>query len=237
MVCVLGDVFFLTSYYSHHYLNVFSHLHVRMLESDKQPLAEGSGTMLFRTLKSLLMLLPQSTCYDILQNRLVSTSRFRQSVLAGKVQDDGSSHSDLTQIFVSRVVEVRDLHCRAMWETVRIDSLETPYKAKISETKEDARSSPIREEGQDRREWLGFASKEEHDQAQARYQDEKKKQQQSGLSIEEIKEGYNTFESMPNRGEQSVLQEESNKETDDDNGDDGETWKGFWEQPKENPAN
>uniref|UniRef100_A0A7R9WMY5 BSD domain-containing protein n=1 Tax=Craspedostauros australis TaxID=1486917 RepID=A0A7R9WMY5_9STRA len=37
--------------------------------------------MLFLTLKSLLMILPQSACFHILKDRLVSASRFRQSVL------------------------------------------------------------------------------------------------------------------------------------------------------------
>ncbi|KAL3923350.1 MAG: hypothetical protein SGARI_006237, partial [Bacillariaceae sp.] len=49
---------------------LFRHLHVRMLETDLNPLKEGSGTMLFQTLKCILMLMPQSACYSILRDRL-----------------------------------------------------------------------------------------------------------------------------------------------------------------------
>jgi hypothetical protein len=140
-----------------------------------------------------------------------------------KLEDDGSSHSDLTDIFVSRVVEVRDLHCRAMWETIRIDSLETPSHSASAEAKEDGNQSG-RQEGQDRREWLGYSSKEEEGQAKARFQDEKSRQQ-SGLSIEEISQGYDAFESMPEQGESKTFES---------NGNGDERWKGFWEEPQEN---
>lgn len=102
-----------------------SHLHVRMLESDKEPLAEGSGTMLFQVLKSLLMIVPQSTCYNLLRNRLTSTSRFRQSVISLKADDSNVWLSKETEQLVNRVLDIRQMHCSALWETIRAESLET----------------------------------------------------------------------------------------------------------------
>jgi hypothetical protein len=57
-----------------------------MLEVDVDPDEEGSGTMLFKALKALLMMLPQSTCYHILKDRLVSVSRFRQSSFGARAR-------------------------------------------------------------------------------------------------------------------------------------------------------
>ncbi|KAL7537668.1 hypothetical protein ACHAXR_007987, partial [Thalassiosira sp. AJA248-18] len=61
---------------------LFRHLHLRMLECEDDPYHEGSGAMLFRTLKSIMMLLPQSTSYMILKERLTSMARYRQSAVA-----------------------------------------------------------------------------------------------------------------------------------------------------------
>ena len=165
---------------------LFRHLHVRMLETDKNPSAEGSGNMLFRTLKSLLMLVPQSTCYRILRDRLTTVSRFRQSALVRGPKKPDDELSSESESFVSRVIEVRTLHCDAMWETIRAGSLETAAR--------DDRNNNV-EIGESRREWLGYSSKQEEDAARARYQAERIRLS-DGLSIEEIKEDYHGFESM-----------------------------------------
>jgi hypothetical protein len=39
-----------------------------MLECDEDPIDEGSSAILYRLLKSILMILPQSTSYNLLQN-------------------------------------------------------------------------------------------------------------------------------------------------------------------------
>jgi hypothetical protein len=186
-----------------------------MLECDKNPIAEGSGTMLFQTLKSLLMLIPQSTCYNVLRDRLVSTSRFRQSVIAVRSADDGTILSKETEMFVNRVIEVRALHCNAMWETIRADSLEST----LAESKQEDLSG--HEEGEGRREWLGYSSKEEERVAQARHREEKRRRQ-NDFAIEEDGNNYNDLESMTAEGP------EPNKffpnvETD-------ESWKDYWAQ-------
>merc|ERR1740124_75598 len=70
---------------------LFRHFHLRMLEADDNVEAEGSGAMLVKTLKLLLMIVPQSTCYRILRDRIVTISRFRQSTLVcavGKRDDN-----------------------------------------------------------------------------------------------------------------------------------------------------
>jgi hypothetical protein len=187
-----------------------------MLECDKHPITEGSGTMLFQTLKSLLMLIPQSTCYNVLRDRLVSTSRFRQSVIAVRSADDGAILSKETEMFVNRVIEVRALHCNAMWETIRADSLEST----LAETKQEDLSG--HEEGVGRREWLGYSSKEEERVAQARHREEKRRRQ-NGFAIEEERNNYNDLESMAAEEGAEPKALFPNSETD-------ESWKDYWAQ-------
>jgi hypothetical protein len=196
-----------------------SHLHVRMLENDPVPLAEGSGTMLFQTLKSLLMLIPQSTCYTVLRDRLVSTSRFRQSVIGIQSNDTEDDLAHETEMFVDRVLEVRAVTCDAMWETIRAESLET-VKAESKSELADGDDEP-REEGTDRREWLGYNSKEEERIAQARFREEKRRRIQAGFSIEEIRHNYNDLESLTADGETKTLF--PNNEPDG-------SWKEYWSQ-------
>jgi hypothetical protein len=186
-----------------------------MLENDKDPLVEGSGTMLFQTLKSLLMLIPQSTCYNLLRDRLVSTSRFRQSVIAVLANDEGTGLSKETEMFVNRVLDVRAMHCEALWETIRAESLES-VKADIKLEEEDV----PRDEGADKREWLGYGTKEEERVAQARFREEKRRRQ-AGVVNEEDRTSYNDLESMATEGEGQNLH--PNKEED-------ETWKDYWTQ-------
>lgn len=111
-----------------------------MLDNDKKPLSEGSGTMLFQALKSLLMVMPQSSSFSLLQDRLVTTSRFRQSVIHLKVDDEAFELSKETELLVNRVLDVRDMHCDALWETIRVESLETTLYESKEEEKEKTRS-------------------------------------------------------------------------------------------------
>jgi hypothetical protein len=191
-----------------------------MLENDPIPLAEGSGTMLFQTLKSMLMLIPQSTCYNVLCDRLVSTSRFRQSVIGIQSNDTGDNMAHETEMFVDRVLEVRAVHCDAMWETIRAESLET-VKAESKSEFLDGDDEP-REAGTDRREWLGYSSQEEERIAQARFREEKRRRMQAGISIEEIRHNYNDLDSLTADGEtaKTLL---PNEEPD-------ASWKEYWSQ-------
>ncbi len=222
---------------------LFRHLHVRMLETDKDPLAEGSGTMLFQVLKSLLMLIPQSACYNILRDRLVSTSRFRQSVIANNSHDDEQNLSKETEVFVSRVLSVRRMHCQTVWETIRAESLETIPTKKAPTPK--ASEKPAREEGADRREWLGYASKEEEEKAKAKFKEEKQGLNSKTVIIEEIGDTYNEFPAFPkdaiaelvlNEELLAAVKEEEVKpalsdvaaEEKKEKEEDQEEWKAFW---------
>jgi hypothetical protein len=192
-------------------LDVHSHLHVRMLECDPDPTAEGSGTMLFQTLKCLLMLIPQSACYSVLRDRLVSTSRFRQSVIPARSYDDGASLSKDTQSFVTRILDVREIHCDAMWQTIRADSLEFTFVPI---------DPPGRDEGtgsSERHKWLGYESKEDEQAALAQLQE----QRRQTLSIEEIQPGYDDLQAIATDGEVMNFTL---------NGDKDETWKAYWAQ-------
>jgi hypothetical protein len=207
---------------------LFRQLHVRMLESDKDPSAEGSGTMLFRALKSLLMIVPQSTCYRILRDRLTSTAKFRQSALVVAAekpppQQSSSSTSSHTETFVDRVLTVRELHCDAIWGSIRSESLETaPEKDNLDHIDAD--------EG--RRGWLGYSSKEEEAAAKQQMAEQNLR---AGPTVEEIKEGYDDLDSLPRTkvkeykvpGEDistSKVKGDSDKEQSGSN----EEWKEFW---------
>jgi hypothetical protein len=92
-----------------------------MLESDSITLDEGSGAMLFQLLKSLLMIVPQSTSYCVLRDRLASVARFRQS--ASKPPRKKPIAQE-TKSFVARVTATRKLHCECAWQSIRQESLE-----------------------------------------------------------------------------------------------------------------
>lgn len=143
--------------------------------------------MLFKTLKLLAMIIPQSTCFRILRDRLTSVSRFRQSTNAMRLPLKTKVLSSDTKAYVTRVVQVRTLHCDAAWKAIRTDSLETPTMER--ETLED--------EGADKRSWLGYASKEEEASAQHAYRESKHNLgKKEGLSIQEISSGYDNLETM-----------------------------------------
>lgn len=190
-----------------------------MLESDDEPLSEGSGTMLFQALKSLLMIIPQSTCYNLLRDRLTSTSRFRQSVIAIRTDDEESFYlTKETEVFVNRVLYIRDLHFEAVWKTIRVESLEL---AKVDTTEEEKKQES-HEEGSDRRDWLGYESKEDEIAAQARHREEKRRRQTSGVVVEELDKGYDDFESLKTDSED--VKELAPNDNED------ESWKAYWVQ-------
>jgi hypothetical protein len=198
-----------------------------MLERDRKQSDEGSGTMLFQLLKSILMILPQSTCYRVLRDRLVSVSNFRQSTM---IRSASKSKGDLESIklpsstlqFVGRTRYIRNLHCRATWQAIRQDSLEVKKLAPESADTDES----------DRRSWLGYASKEEQVAAERAFRDEKK---YSGR-IEDISPGYHEMSSsgnhqkvnnfivpIENKSGIGVADELHTADNDDDN-----QWKDFW---------
>ena len=190
---------------------LFRHLHVRMLEIDTDPLAEGSGTMLFQTLKEILMIIPQSACYNVLSDRLVSTSRFRQSVISNKSAKDDRRLGKWTEVFVSRVAKVRKMHCNIVWENIRAESLET-NQAGSDSNRRDRQADELKHElGANRREWLGYASKEEEMAAQNKYQEDKRTRDK--VQIEEIHEGYEDLAGV--KGGTSAIQLFNDDDADD----------------------
>lgn len=157
------------------------------------------------------MCIPQSTCYTVLRDRLVSISRFRQSGVNARLEDNKIQPE--TEIFVSRVLEVRTLHCDALWETIRAESIEeNGFSESKSETPQETKDP-----GTDRREWLGYSSKEEELEVQAKLRDETTRRQEGGLTIEEV--SYNDFDMMKKDvGMKDLLP----------NDDEDESWKQQW---------
>jgi hypothetical protein len=203
-----------------------------MLERDRNPSVEGSGTMLFYTMKSLLVILPQSTCYRLLRDRLVSISRFRQSAmkdtssLSGVVSNPRRNYSGSntdTEAYVERVWQVRELHCGEAWTMIRSESLETP-----SLVPDEA---PTFDDGAERRRWLGYASRSEELSAQKRYREQHVGQ--PGVRIEEFPTEYQSLHQVPERqgadvqsnGSPDTLKPEEFPVDGDD-----EKWKNFWEE-------
>jgi Domain of unknown function (DUF3434). len=130
---------------------LFRDLHLSMLDCDDNPALEGSGAMLYRVLKSILMVLPQSTAYRILQQRLLSVARFRQSAVYLQGMPSVEIRGTNTEIFVHRILEVRRLHCDAKWRYIRSESLEVSGVPTYEAVDSDA----------GRRSWLGYSSQQE----------------------------------------------------------------------------
>lgn len=123
----------------------FRHLHLRLLQGDEDSSVEGSGSMLFRSLKSLLMLLPQGDTFATLKNRLISAANFRKSTLMYE-QLSSKHEEDNTRDFVDRILEVRDMHNDAKWKLLRAESLEPVLL--------DREFTVDTDEG--RRKWVGY---------------------------------------------------------------------------------
>ena len=132
---------------------IFRHLHFRMLENEDEANDEGNSAVLFRAMKSVLMLLPQSTCYFVLKDRLSTVAKFRQVSHSDKKNTRYVAlKSSLTIELVKRFKETRETHCRAKWGGVRAESLETPKEeANLDAEDESISSSDAAEDRDDMR--------------------------------------------------------------------------------------
>ena len=133
---------------------LFRHLHLRLLECEDNPYSEGSGAMLFLTLKRIMMLLPQSTSYMILQERLSSVARYRQSAVAMKTVQNHIEVDSETDVFVKHVIRARRLHVWAKWRMIRSESLEEEISRNVTDEQKFKAQ-------QQRREWLGYTDEED----------------------------------------------------------------------------
>ena len=191
---------------------LFRHVYVRMLERDDDPTCEGSGSMLFQALKSLVMILPQSTCYFVLKDRLTSVARFRQSAVGDKPSRSKGKQSprDDANSFLTRVIHVRALHCKAAWETIRADSLEVPVL--LVEKVED---------GVSRREWLGYSSLKADREAQENYRQQKLRRRDA--AVEEITEGLDDLADKMEGNAQEFIESAEPDES-------STAWRDYWQQ-------
>uniref|UniRef100_A0A7S1B5Y5 Vacuolar protein 14 C-terminal Fig4-binding domain-containing protein n=1 Tax=Corethron hystrix TaxID=216773 RepID=A0A7S1B5Y5_9STRA len=139
---------------------LFRHLHLRMFEDDETTNNEGSGLMLFWTLQRLLMILPQSTGYSVLKNRMVSVARYRQS--GCKTTRKQFPPNKMTGTFVQRIEEVRKLHCEAKWGKLRSESLEQVTLLKVDV---DVKAG--------RRGWVGYMDEADENRNKLRYKQER----------------------------------------------------------------
>jgi hypothetical protein len=137
---------------------LFRHLHLLMLECDDEESREGSGAMLFHTLRSLLMLIPQSTSWRVLKDRLLTVSRFRQSAIhMSQTVQSSNIEGTRTEVYVRQIKQTRTLHCDSRWRMVRAESLEAvDVDIALVSSQEDANG-----EAKKRRDLLGYKNAED----------------------------------------------------------------------------
>lgn len=193
---------------------LFRDLHLQMLECDENPGNEGSGAMLYRVLKSLLMLLPQSKSYNILKSRLLAVARFRQCAVNLQGMSSVDIRGTSAEVFVHRILEVRQLHCDEKWKGIRAESLE-PF--------DNFDDVDVHEY---RRSWLGYKNAKEEQEGR-----EKIRSMHRTRTIEEEKEfslkGYRGFHK-----DGASLDDKEEKANEGNNDDDSEhnstEWKEAW---------
>jgi len=151
----------------------FRDLHMRMLECEEDPGGESSGAMLFGVLKSMLMLLPQSTSFGLLRERLASLARFRQSAVYLHGMGDVEIRGTSAEVFVHRIFEVRRMHCDTRWRSIRAESLE-PFSNDFDNVRVE----------ESKRSWLGYDNEEEERRVKERYQMEKARRKKGGRGHE-----------------------------------------------------
>lgn len=183
---------------------IFRHLQLRLLECEDEPYCEGSGAMLFLTLKRIMMLLPQSTSYMILQERLSSVARYRQSAVSLNKAPSPVKVGSWTDIFVKRIIKARRLHVWMKWRMIRAESLEEePCRILTDEQKFNAQ--------QQRRDWLGY--KDEEDERSTKQKIKEKMLGSTGRAeIVGVYEGLNEVEQSKN------MQYYEDEETKNDDG-------------------
>lgn len=217
---------------------LFRNLHLLMLECDTNPKEEGSSAMLFETLKSLLMLIPQSSSYSILKDRLLTISQFRRSATHLSESANNSVEKKRTEVFVDHIKATRMLHNDAKWRMIRAESLEAV------EVDAPRNEDKVTDEAKKRRDLLGYAN--EADEIQTK----KRIQRQMSHRLHRVGEDgiYDDLRSLENDDEGENmnfvgLNEKSNQEAnglqapDDDVDDrsDAETageWKAYWTHQK-----
>jgi hypothetical protein len=164
-----------------------------MLERDHDGCEESSGSMLFKFLKCLLMILPQSTCYRVLRDRLTSIARFRQSNWSVSKHQSifdnkkrSRSECAETKGYVDRILDTRKLHCDATWKSIRLGSLETKFE-----------QQNVASTGLERLEWLGYNSKEEEEAVVQSFRDERNRTNNRD-KIEIITNDYSDLDTIKN---------------------------------------
>ena len=143
---------------------LFRNLHLLMLECDTNPKEEGSSAMLFETLKSLLMLIPQSSSYSILKDRLLTISQFRRSATHLSESANNSVEKKRTEVFVDHIKATRMLHNDAKWRMIRAESLEAV------EVDAPRNEDKVTDEAKKRRDLLGYANEADEIQTKKRIQ-------------------------------------------------------------------
>jgi len=190
---------------------LFRYLHLKMLESDEDPSQEGSSAMLYRLLKSILMILPQSTSYNILQKRLSSVARFRQcAVHLEGMSTIGIKHT-MTEVFVHWILEVRKVHCDAKWRSIRSESLEPASVLNYDDVDIDV----------GRRSWLGYSNGEEEEKTRQMYKNDAKFRSHTESNHS------NQYEAFPENDNATETQEQNK---DEGTTDEELQWKQYWEE-------
>ena len=199
---------------------LFRDLHLKMLETDEDPTEEGSSAMLYRLMKSILMILPQSTSYRVLQKRLLSVARFRQCAVHLEGMSTFEITGTKTEIFVHRILEVRKTHLDAKWRSIRSESLEPASVIEFDGVDTDA----------SRRDWLGYRNEQDEEETKEMYKNEARRR--SDMTEHSNRSYFNFFskerEEFSHENEETVQGTSKIEQHCDEGSDDEMKWKHQW---------
>lgn len=209
--------------------------------------------MLFHTLRSLLMLIPQSTSYTVLKDRLMTVSRFRQSaILMSQRVSTNIVEGTQTEVFVRQIKQTRTLHCDSRWRMVRAESLEAVDVDIVDAlvTSQD----DVDGEAKKRRDLLGYKNEEDEIATQKRirqYLNPRVRRVGEEGKYDEFAtlgqngEGSDTLNTMGLQEKQdegtgtstrSEIEEEKIAEEGSDHHHQQQQWKEYWSRPNDGEA-
>jgi hypothetical protein len=203
---------------------LFRDLHIKMLECDEDPTEEGSSAMLYRLLKSILMILPQSTSYNVLQKRLLSVARFRQCAVHLEGMSNVEIRGTSAEIFVHRILEIRKIHCNAKWRSIRSESLEPANVMDYDDVDVNV----------GKRNWLGYANEDEEIITKDMYRNVANFRSDVDSNLSRTYRGFHGRDGGVSPDDREEVHNESKQEdsqSKSDSSDDEEVkWKQYWEE-------
>lgn len=137
------------------------------------------------------------------------------------------------EVFVHRILEVRQLHCNAKWRSIRSESLEPSSVTDFDDVDID--------EG--RRNWLGYKNEEEEEKGRMKFRNQSTtstSKEESGMKYEGFhKEGKLSPDDRDHNiaDEVSYEEEDESRSESSNEDDDAEKWKEYWAEANDDDEN